>query len=197
MTDIPWEPPIAGTEREHLLGALDRLRTTFRYKADGLDAYGLNARLGVSKLTLGGLLKHLALAEDYTFGVKFAGEQVASFTVEPWLSRPAGAEDDWEFDSAAHDKPSDLYEWYDDAVVRARARLDAAGSLDQVSATAWPDGGRPTLRRFVCDMLEEYGRHTGHADLLREAVDGRVGEDPPADWRPVSGRFVLPPTRRR
>ena len=36
----------------------------------------------------------------------------------------------------------------------------------------------------LCDLIEEYGRHTGHADLLREAVDGRVGEDPPPDWRP-------------
>jgi Protein of unknown function (DUF664) len=42
----------------------------------------------------------------------------------------------------------------------------------------------------VCDLIEEYGRHTGHADLLREAVDGLVGEDPPAGWRPSSG--VLP-----
>ena len=43
-----------------------------------------------------------------------------------------------------------------------------------------------SLRRVLFDLLEEYARHTGHADLLREAVDGRVGEDPPEDWRPVS-----------
>jgi hypothetical protein len=46
----------------------------------------------------------------------------------------------------------------------------------------------PSLRRVLCDLIEERGRHTGHADLLREAVDGRVGEDPPPGWRPVSGR---------
>jgi hypothetical protein len=39
-----------------------------------------------------------------------------------------------------------------------------------------------SLRRLLFDFLEEYGRHTGHADLIREAVDGRTGEDPPADW---------------
>lgn len=55
--------------------------------------------------------------------------------------------------------------------------------------------GSLSLRRHVCDLLEEYGRHTGHADLLREAIDGRVGEDPPSDWRPTgsaSAVFVLP-----
>jgi len=66
MTDseTPWEPPLAGTEVEHLLGALDRLRTTFRWKADDLDADGLQTGIGASALTLGGLLKHLALVED-------------------------------------------------------------------------------------------------------------------------------------
>jgi hypothetical protein len=64
--DTPWEPPLAGTEAEHLVGALDRLRTTFRWKADDLDAAGLQTRVGVSSLTLGALLKHLALMEDYT-----------------------------------------------------------------------------------------------------------------------------------
>ena len=61
MTDEPpWEPPLAGTEAEQLVGALDRLRTTFRWKTDGLDAAGLRARVGASFLTLGGLLKQLA-----------------------------------------------------------------------------------------------------------------------------------------
>jgi hypothetical protein len=49
-----------------------------------------------------------------------------------------------------------------------------------------PDGQHASLRRLLCDLVEEYGRHTGHADLLREAVDGRVGEDPPPGWTPVS-----------
>ena len=45
-------------------------------------------------------------------------------------------------------------------------------------------GQEVSLRRIVCDLVEEYGRHTGQADLIREAVDGRVGEDPPPGWRP-------------
>ena len=62
-SDVPWEPPTAGTETQHILGALDRLRTTFRWKADDLDAAGLRTRIGASALTIGGLLKHLSFVE--------------------------------------------------------------------------------------------------------------------------------------
>src|SRR5215472_9752808 len=68
--DRPWEPPVAGTEAEHLLGALDRLRATFRWKTDGLDAAALRTRVGASALTLGGLLKHLAVVEDHMAATK-------------------------------------------------------------------------------------------------------------------------------
>ena len=66
--------------------------------------------------------------------------------------------------------------------------------VDSTSSSTSPGrtGGGASLRRLVCDLIEEYGRHTGHADLLREAVDGRVGEDPPAGWRPRSGHYLLP-----
>ena len=55
--------------------------------------------------------------------------------------------------------------------------------LDGEAHASWPDGRHASIRRVLFALLEEYGRHTGHADLLREAVDGRTGEDPPADWR--------------
>jgi hypothetical protein len=60
----------------------------------------------------------------------------------------------------------------------------STGGLDQLIHAAAPDGRRANLRRLLCHLIEEYGRHTGHADLLREAVDGLVGEDPPWHWRP-------------
>ena len=182
-SDMPWEPPLAGTEVEHLVGALDRLRTTFRWKADDLDAAGLQARLGASSLTIGGLLKHLAWAEDVTFVAKLRGEPIGA----PWDGR---TEEDWEFTSAADDTAEQLYAFWDDAVERSRARLGAAlaeGGLDQLAHISGPDGVHASLRRLVCDLIEEYGRHTGHADLLREAVDGLVGEDPPPGWRARSG----------
>lgn len=183
-SDIWWEPPRAGTEVEHLIGALDRLRATFRWKADGLDEAGLRTRIGASSLTLAGLLKHLALVEDYTFSAKLKGESPGS----PWDQVDWEANWDWAFTSAADDGPDALYGLWDAAVARARGRLDAAladGGLDQPAHLSWPDGSHPSLRRLVCDLIEEYGRHTGHADLIRESIDGRVGEDPPAGWNPV------------
>jgi Protein of unknown function (DUF664) len=113
--------------------------------------------------------------EDYTFTAKLRGA-------------PIGYEGEgWEFSSAAADTPDELYALWDAAAARSRARLDAAladGGMDQLAHVSDPDGRHASLRRLVCDLIEEYGRHTGHADLLREAVDGRVGEDPPPGWRP-------------
>ena len=185
-TDQPWEPPLAGSEVEHLIGALDRLRATFRWKADDLDAAGLQTRIGASTLTLGGLLKHLALVEDYTFRTKMSGKPPG----EPWDPANWDHDEDWEFTSADDDSPEQLYALWEAAVERSRATLTAAladGGLDQLVHVSGDDGRHASLRRLVCDLIEEYGRHTGHADLLREAVDGRVGEDPPPGWRPSSG----------
>jgi Protein of unknown function (DUF664) len=185
-SDFPWEPPLAGTEVEHLIGALDRLRTTFQWKADGLDATGLQTRIGASAMTLGGLLKHLAFVEDYIFTTKLTGQPVGP----PWDFSEWDSED-WPFTSAADDTPEQLYAIWEDAVARSRERLGAAladGGLDQLADLTTPDGLHPSLRRLVCDLIEEYGRHTGHADLLREAVDGLVGEDPPAGWKPSTSQ---------
>ena len=67
--------------------------------------------------------------------------------------------------------------------------------MDQKAAANW-NGEHASLRRLFTDLIEEYGRHTGHADLLREAVDGVTGEDPPENWRPVSGSYRMPAARR-
>ncbi|MFI6903286.1 DinB family protein [Nonomuraea sp. NPDC050394] len=183
-SDTPWEPPLAGTETEHLIGALDRLRATFRWKADDLDADQLRTRIGASDLTIGGLLKHLALVEDHMFTAKMRGEPVGP----PWdtIDRSGG---EWQFATTGH-TPGQLYALWDGAVERSRARLGAAladGGLDQLAHVSDADGNHASLRRLVCDLIEEYGRHTGHADLLRESIDGRVGEDPPPGWRPKPG----------
>jgi hypothetical protein len=188
--DYWWEPPLAGTEAEHLTGALDRLRATFRWKADGLDSAGLQTRIGASALTIGGLLKHLARAEDDIWGPKLSGAPRSA----PWDTVDWDADPDWDFNSAAGDTPEQLYAIWDDTVERSKARLKAAiadGGLDQPVRLEWPGRGHLSLRRLVCDLIEEYGRHTGHADLLREAVDGRVGEDPPRGWHPASSRAAV------
>lgn len=190
-TDFPWEPPIAGTEQEQLFGALDRLRTTFRWKADGLDDNGLRATVGASSLTIGSLLKHLAFVEAFYARFKVAGESPgAAWETVDWEANP-----DWDFTSAADDPAEELYALYDDAVAQAREIYHAAvadGGLDQVVHADDGAGRHASLRRLLFDLVEEYGRHTGHADLLREAVDGRVGEDPPPGWTAESGSYRMP-----
>jgi len=69
-------------------------------------------------------------------------------------------------------------------VARSRSAVTEAlpdGGLDQLARRAWPDGRAPNLRRVLIDLIEEYARHVGHADLIRESVDGLVGEDPPGE----------------
>ena len=151
--DFPWEPPMAGTEAEHLVGALDRQRTTFRWKADDLDAVGLQTRLSSSSLTLGGLLKHLAFVEDYYFNTKLGGKAPG----EPWNSVDWDANPDWDYTSAAGDTPAGLYTLYDGAVERAGATLDAAladGGLDQMTDMAAEDGRHASLRRLLFDLVD-------------------------------------------
>jgi hypothetical protein len=160
------------------------MRTTFRWKADGLDSAGLNTRIGASALTIGGLLRHLTRVEE----VHFLWDVDGTPPPEPWRSVDWDATPDWDFDSAVGLAPEVLYAAYDAAVARSRGILAARlvdGDLEQPTAMGERAGIAFSLGRLVADMVEEYGRHTGHADLLREAIDGRVGEDPPADFLPA------------
>lgn len=177
----PWEPPLAGTDAEQVLGSIERMRATFRWKADGLDDSGLAHRVGRSELTLGSLLKHLALVEDHYFTNLFAGHGYPTV----WGELGQDGTPDWEFRTASNDSPVVLYDLYDSAVVRSRTALAevlARGGMDQRVDLGRPEW-QPSLRALLCGLIEEYGRHCGHADLLREDIDGRVGEDPPQDWR--------------
>ena len=180
MTDeqIPREPPVAGDETATLIGSLERQRATFAWKCGGLDAAGLSKTVGASAVTLGGLLKHLALVEDDYFTRRLGGKELGP----PWDAVDWDADWDWEWHSAVDDSPEELMTLWQDAVARSRASLRSAldsGGLDQLAKFVWPDGRSPSLRRILIDLIEEYARHTGHADLIRESVDGLVGEDPP------------------
>ena len=171
------EPPVAGDETATLLGSLERQRATFAWKCGGLDKAGLQATVGASSITLGGLLKHLALVEDNYFSVRLLGRVAAS----PWDKVDWEADRDWDWHSAADDTPEQLFALWHDAVARSRSAIEEAltgGGLDQlVRFTTWSEP--PSLRRILIDLIEEYARHVGHADLIRESVDGQVGEDPP------------------
>lgn len=174
---IVSQPPASGSERDTLLGELERVRGYVAWKSGNLDKAGLTATLGPSTMTLGGLLKHLALVEDDMFSVKLHGREGH----EPWNTVDWDADPDWDWHSAASDSPEQLTSLWQDAVARSRtlvAEAIADGGLDRPAAFTWPDGRTPNLRRLLVDMIEEYARHVGHADLIRESVDGLVGEDP-------------------
>ena len=167
------EPPIAGDETATLLGSLERQRATLAWKCGGLDKAGLRATVGASSITLGGLLKHLARVEDDYFSVRLFGRD----------PRPPWDAVDWQWDwrSATEDTPEQLYALWQDAVVRSRSLVAEAlnaGDLGQLGRfSGWDEP--PSLRRILIDLIEEYARHVGHADLIRESVDGLVGEDAP------------------
>src|SRR3954452_4333892 len=169
------EPPPAGDELATLVGFLDYQRDTLAWKCRGLDAAGLNATVGASSLTLGGLLKHLALVDDNWFTEKLHARDMPP----PWDTVDWDADPGWDFHSAADDTPEDLFSVWDESVARSRACVDealAGGGLDQLARYQWPDASGPSLRWILVHMIEEYARHNGHADLLREAVDGETGE---------------------
>lgn len=171
------EPPAVGSEAATLVGSLERQRATFKWKCADLDVRGLSTRLPTSDLSLGRLLKHLAYMEDLNFTRDLGGADLP----EPWAALDPSIRSDWVFSSADDDSPETLYRSWDQAVDRSRAAVQSALSQsdDLGSTYEFGDLHVATVRRLLVDMIEEYGRHTGQADLLREAVDGRVGEDPP------------------
>ena len=181
MTDIDEygrpQPPIAADETATLLGFLEYQRATFAWKCSGLDAAGLAATVAASSMTLGGMLKHLALVEDEWFSRWLYGrDRHPPFDTVDWKADP-----DWEWHSAAQDSPEQLFALWQDAVSRSRSLVAGAladGGLGRLARRTTPDGQAPSLRWIIVHMVEEYARHNGHADLIRESVDGLVGEDP-------------------
>jgi uncharacterized damage-inducible protein DinB len=168
-------------ESAALLSVLERNRRNFAWKTSGLDHEALSATIGATSMTLGGLVKHVALVEADWLAVKLAGEEYGP----PWDAVDLDADPEWEWRTGALEPPEDLYAAWRHAVARSRALVtDVIGriGLDGPAALTWPDGRTPTVRAMLLDMIEEYARHLGHADLLREAVDGRVGEAAPRDF---------------
>jgi uncharacterized damage-inducible protein DinB len=178
VTDAPDDPRVeahpARAEREMLEGFLDYHRDTLKMKVAGLTQAQLAQTTAASSLTLAGLVKHLALVEDSWFTERFAGQPMpAPFDDVDW-----DADRDWELHSAVDDDPAWLVQRYDEACARSRAVVAEAASLDQeaVAGRRGVDDARFTLRWILCHMIEETARHNGHADLLREAIDGATGE---------------------
>jgi uncharacterized damage-inducible protein DinB len=160
-------------ERTMLVAFLDYHRATLLWKASGLTQAQLAQPLAPSTLTIGGLVKHLALVEDSWFTERFAGQSEP----EPWAGVDWDADPDWEHHSAADDSPEDLLGLYTAACERSRTVCAAAESLDQHSVVGDRETNAPfTLRWILLHMIEETARHNGHVDLLRESIDGLTGE---------------------
>jgi uncharacterized damage-inducible protein DinB len=169
------EPPLAGDETATLLGFLEFHRATLAWKCSGLDAAGLRATVGASTMTLGGLLKHLAYVEDDWCSRWLHGRE----RHPPWDTVDWKADPDWDWHSAAEDTPEQLLALWQDAVDRSRSLVAEAladGGLDRPARRTLSDGRARSLRWILVHLVEEYARHNGHADLLRESVDGLVGE---------------------
>jgi uncharacterized damage-inducible protein DinB len=169
------EPPLAADETATLLGFLDYQRATLAWKCSGLDAAGLRAKTAASSITLGGMLKHLANVEDYWFSRRLHGRDPQPI----WEAADWDADPDWDWHPAAGDTPEYLRALWQDAVVRSRslvAEAMADGGLDQLARRPWSDGRAPSLRWILVHLIEEYARHNGHADFLRESIDGSTGE---------------------
>jgi uncharacterized protein DUF664 len=178
MSSRRTDPPLAASEVDTLRAYLDYHRDTLRMKADGLGPEQLSRPHPPSTLTLGGLLKHAALNDDWWFVRVLEGRE----TEPDWV--PPGAFDqdkDWELTSAAADDPDELRRIFDTSRAGADAAIDRAmtrDGLDTLSAiTSQRDNGQAfSLRWIMLHMIEEYARHNGHADLIREAIDGATGE---------------------
>jgi uncharacterized damage-inducible protein DinB len=166
-TDPDW----TADERDMLVQYLDKQRATLLLKTDGLTREQLGQPLPTSALTLAGLLYHAALNEETWVEVRFAGQDRR----EPWASVDWDADPDWEFHTALELEPEQLRQRYREAWERSNQVTAQAASLDQLSA-ARPEGRGFSLRWILLHLIEETARHAGHADLLREAIDGTVGE---------------------
>ncbi|WP_344654814.1 DUF664 domain-containing protein [Catenulispora subtropica] len=182
--DFPLtDPAVDAGEAEMLQFALDRSRTLIAWKCGGLDAAALHRPHLPSAMTLGKILKHLAVVEA-RYTIDFDGDRPGA----PLDTPEAQSDPTWAWRTAPDDTPEHLQTLWTDAVRRSRTALRTAlanGGLDQPAKyTATDDGASPNLRRIVVDLIDEYARHLGHVDLFREATDGLVGENPPSPLSP-------------
>jgi uncharacterized damage-inducible protein DinB len=166
------DPDLVGDELPLLTQFLDWHRATLVGKASGLAKDQLAASLPSSDLTLAGLVKHLALVEDHWFQETLLGHDMP----EPWASAPWDDDRDWDFHSAVDDDPADLFALYAAACDRSRAAVRKVGDLTALSARRPPRRDYVSLRWILLHMIEETARHNGHADLLRESIDGATGQ---------------------
>jgi uncharacterized damage-inducible protein DinB len=169
---VRTDPPDTGPELAQLTAYLDYQRDTMLLKTEGLTREQLAQPHPPSSMTLGGLLNHLALVEESWFRVRFSGLPDDDL----WAGVDWDADPDYEFRTAADVSPDELRRRYAEACRRSREVVAAASDLDQLSVQKRGNGQHFDLRWMLLHLIEETARHAGHADLLREAIDGATGE---------------------
>ena len=151
-------------ERELLDVYLDYHRATLLWKLEGLDDEQLRRRLLPSATSLLGLVKHLTNVERWWFTVVFRGEGERSPREQ--------ADPDWDFRVEPDETTEQILQGYRDECDRSRRAIVGA-SLDEAARRDHP---KPSLRWILTHMIEETARHNGHADVVRELIDGVTGD---------------------
>jgi uncharacterized damage-inducible protein DinB len=167
--DDPRSDDGLGDERATLVGYLRAYRLTIELKCSGLDAAGLARRsVPPSNLSLLGLVRHLTDVERHWFRRALGGQDIG------WMYR-RDDDRDAAFTGAVADPELVEAAWaaWREEVRFAERFVDAAPDLE---VTGTYEDGVISLREVLVHMIEEYARHAGHADLLRERIDGRVGQ---------------------
>src|SRR4051812_42849058 len=161
------DPPHVADERTMLTSQLDWQRATLQQKCDGLSDEQLRAASAPpSKMSLLGLVRHMAEVERSWFRMRFAGEPIQWI----WVT---DEDPDAEFDHVADADVEEAFSAWREQIEAARRIVAEAGSLDETFEH--PRHGTVSLRWVLVHMIEEYARHNGHADLIRERIDGATG----------------------
>jgi uncharacterized damage-inducible protein DinB len=151
---------------------LDVQREIMLFKSEGLTKSQMAQPLPPSDMTLAGLLYHLALVEEAWLEVRFAGLPRR----DPWIDIDWDADPDWEWRTAQDLEPDAVRQRYEEACERSRQVVTNSSGADQVSVASNDKGVHFTLRWVLLHLIEETARHAGHADLIRQSIDGLVGE---------------------
>jgi hypothetical protein len=169
--DSRRDPPRQSDERTTLESFLDYYRDTILWKVDGMSDRDLRKVIVPSGWSPLGMVKHLAYVERNWYRMRFAGEEDLSV---PWTDDDPDAD----FRIEPEETTERILEFYRDECRRSR-EIARGASFDDVAA-AWPADRppekRPNLRWITVHMIEETARHAGHLDVVRELIDGTVGE---------------------
>ncbi len=164
--------PNSGDEETLLNAFLDFYRAALLDRAFGLSEEQLRIALPPSSLTLSRLIGHMAMVEETWFLDRFAGVE----EIGPWQSLDWEADRDAEMTLAQTWSTEQLFATFEASVAASQEQVAAASSLDQLSAKPDRQGEHWNLRWILIHMIEEYARHCGHADLIRESIDGNTAD---------------------